>query len=267
MRHPDGMRQGFLGVVAILALTSGCAAPMAPSAQGSSTMQIASASPPLPSSASPSLLPTPSADPILSAIGATTSRGTARLALEIVTATPDFEKSLIGEGVVDFTRGAADLRWSGLEGDSREVRTEEGFFVEVQEGQWLAVDPGRTTPTSDAGDVLRGIDGIRDPVVEGSESVDGQSAIRITGWLPVTQSDASNAAGLGLIDDDFTTVVNGGQARVQVTIWVDDSGRIIRVMRTLQGSDAIAATSLARLTEFGVAAPIAAPSSVAATAR
>jgi len=267
MGHPDGIRPQILGLVGLIALTGGCAVPTAPTAQAPSSMRAESGSPPMPSIASPSLLPTPSADPILSSLGATTARGTAQVTLELLISTQDLDRSLFGEGVVDFARGAADLRWSGREGDSREVRTEEGFFVEVQEGQWLAVDPERATPTSDAGDVLRGIDNLREPRVQGRESIGGVSVTRITGWLPATGGDSVNLAGLGLTDSELASALGSTQARVQVTVWVDDSGRIIQVLRTLEDAAPIAATSLARLSDFGVAAPIAAPSSIAASAR
>ena len=147
------------------------------------------------------------------------------------------------------------------------MRTEEGFFVEVDQGQWLAVESGRSTPTSDAGDLLRGIADLRDPRPEGSESLDGAVATRISGWLPATGNAAGNAAGLGLTDSELASALGSTRARVQVTVWVDDSGRVIQVLRTLQEAGPVAATSVARLSEFGVAAPITAPSSIAATAQ
>lgn len=268
MGRPDRLvRSGVLPLGLALALASGCAAPTASAPQAPPATQPGSAASASQSTALPSLLPTPSADPILSALAATRARGTARVALELLTSAPDAERSLVGEGIVDFARGAADLRWSGQEGDSREVRTEEGFFVEVQDGQWLAVDPGRSTPTSDAGGVLRGLDGLRDTVQEGSESIGGVSAARIIGWLPATGSDEGNTAGLGLTDTELTAVASAGTARIRLAIWVDDSGRIIQVVRTLVDAEPISATSIARLSDFGVAAPITTPSSIAASAR
>ena len=268
MGHPERrVRAGALPLGLALMLASGCAVPTASSPQSLAASPSGSTVQASPSTAVPSLMPTPSADPVLSALAATRSRGTARVALELMTAAPDVERTLLGEGVVDFARGATDLSWSSVAGDSREVRTEEGFFVEVEEGQWLAVDPGRSTPTSEAGDVLRSLDELREPVVEGSESVGGVSATRITGWLPASRGDEENVAGLGLTDAELVTVADAGTARIRLAIWIDDSGRIIQVVRTLVDVESISATSIARLSAFGVAAPITVPSSIAATAR
>lgn len=254
---------GFL-LACIAALIAACSTPSVPPTASSS----GSTATPVPSSseavASPtmSLLPSPSADPILSALTATTARGTARVSLELLTAADGFERTLLGEGIVDFARPAGDLKWSGAAGQSREVRTEEGFFVEVEPGQWLSVDPATSTPTSDTPAVLRGIADLREPRKVGSELIGGQSATRITGWLPA----AGNAGGLGLTAVERAVVDGSPQARLQVTIWIDESGRIVQVLRTLEQTDPVAATSLVRLSDFGVAAPISAPSSIAASA-
>ncbi|MFM8352905.1 MAG: hypothetical protein ACKN9D_17810 [Actinomycetales bacterium] len=267
MRHASraAARSACLGLSA-LALFVGCAqtaAPPAPSA--SMPAQPTNSAQPAPSTPSPTTPPppSPSADPLLSALTATTARGTAAVDMELLTAAGGSERTLLGEGVVDFTRNAADLRWSGIEGTSREVLTEEGFFVEVEPGQWLAVDPTRPTPTSDTGLILRAIAGLRDPVADGSELVGGQPANRISGWLPA----AGNAGGLGLTDPERSQAEAAPQARVQVTVWIDASGRIVQVLRSLQQAEPVAATSLVRLFDFGIAAPIESPSSIAATAR
>lgn len=254
---------GFL-LACVAALIAACSAPsVSPTASssGSTTTPVPSSNEAI-ASPSMSLLPSPSADPILSALTATTARGTARVTLELLTAADGLERTLLGEGVVDFARSAGDLKWTGAAGQSREVRTEEGFFVEVESGQWLAVDPATSTPTSDAPAVLRGIADLRDPVQTGSEVVDGQSATRITGWLPAP----GNAGGLGLTAPERAVVDASPQARLQVTIWIDESGRIVQVLRTLEQTDPVAATSLVQLSDFGVAAPISAPSSIAASA-
>ena len=257
-------RVGYL-LACMAALVTACSAPPAPPMNSNLTSTIAPA--PATSQAIPSpsmsLLPSPSADPIRSALTATTARGTARVSLELLTAADGLERTLLGEGIVDFARPAGDLNWSGAAGQSREVRTEEGFFVEVEPGQWLAVDPAMSTPTSDASVVLRGIADLRESAQVGSELIGGQPATRITGWLPAT----GNSGGLGLTAPELAVVDGSPQARLQVTIWIDESGRIVQVLRTLQQAEPVAATSLVQLSEFGVAAPISAPSSIAASAQ
>jgi hypothetical protein len=264
MRYPGSTQAGpaiFLG--GLILLIAACAPPPPTPGSPATTPAPSVSSPVASSSPAASLAPSPSADPISSALSATTARGTARVALELLTAAEGVERELIGEGVVDFARGATDLRWTAAAGPSREVRTEEGFFVEVEPGQWLAVAPDRPTPTSDAGAVLRGIAGLQEAALEGSDAIDGQAATRIRGWLPA----AGNDAGLGLTDPERAVVAQSQNARVQVTIWVDESGRIVQVMRTLEGAEPVSATSVARISDLGVAAPIAPPSSIAASAQ
>lgn len=249
--------------LAALACLGACtsATPPAPASRAS---QPPPASPsPLVSTPPTTPEPSPSANPIQSALTATTARGTAAISLEVLDASPGTERALSGEGIVDFARGAWDIRWSAQEGISREVRTEEGFFVEVQPGSWLAVDPDRPTPTSQAGDVLRGLAQLADAEPDGEESLQGTPALRYCGWLPA----AGDGSGLGLTDDEQAMLQAQPGARVQVTIWIDPAGRIVQVMRTLQNAGPVAATSIVRLTDFGIAAPITAPSSVAATAQ
>lgn len=265
MRHRMRWALPLAGLVWLAPLAA--CAPASPEVKPSgSSPAAASASPaasPATATPSASLLPSPSADPIRTALTATAARGTAAVLLELLTAADGVERTLIGEGVVDFSRGASDLRWSADQGDSREVRTEDGFFVEVEPGQWLAVDPQRPTPTSDSGLVLRGLADIRELRTEGSEPVDGQPATRIQGWLPA----AGNIDGLGLTDAERVVVDGRPQARIAVTVWVDEAGRIVQVLRTLEQADSVAATSMVQLREFGAAAPISPPSSIAATAQ
>ena len=216
-----------------------------------------------PSSPSAIAVPSPSANPLQSALTATTARGTATLAIDVLTASPGIERTLTGAGVVDFPRGAWDIRWSSSAGPSREVRTPDGFFVEVQPDSWLVVQPGRQTPTSQAGDILRGLSQVADAEPVGEESLQGTPTLRYRGYLPASD----DGGGLGLTDDERSMVQADPNAMVEVTVWIDPAGRIVQVMRTLVGAEPVAATSIVRLADFGIAAPIAAPSSVAATAQ
>ncbi|MBU6244258.1 MAG: hypothetical protein KGP12_03495 [Actinomycetales bacterium] len=256
-----GIRAAAIGLAAVASM-AGCAQATAPAPASQASQQPPALPSPIASTPSATLEPSPSANPIQSALTATTARGTAAISLEVLTAASGVERTLTGEGIVDFPRGAWDIRWSSLDGDSREVRTEDGFYVEVQPDSWLAVEPGRPTPTSEAGDVLRGLSQLTDAEPVGEESLLGTSTIRYRGTLPA----ADDGSGLGLNDDERALLRAEPGAMEEVTVWIDSAGRIVQVMRTLRDAGPVAATSIVRLTAFGIAAPIDPPASIAATA-
>ena len=219
--------------------------------------------------------PTPAANPVQSAFGATIARGTARISVELLTSAAGIERALTGEGFIDLAKRRSDIRWSSADGPSREVLTEDGFWIEVDPGSWLAVAPGRRTPTSSTGLVLRGIPDLLDVTSTGTESLDGVQATRYVGTLRGPGQDdergdelaADVADGIGLNDAELAAVADHPDAAVQVTLWIDDNGLIVQVMRSLQDAGPVLATSIVQLRDFGVAAPITSPSSVTATAQ
>ena len=89
---------------------------------------------------------------------------------------------------------------------------------------------------------------LADAEPDGEESLQGTPALRYRGWLPA----AGDGSGLGLTDDEQAMLQAQPGARVQVTIWIDPAGRIVQVMRTLQDAGPVAATSIVRLTDFGI---------------
>ncbi len=255
------------GISALLAaalaapLVVGCSPGATPPASSPTTV---SPEPALPTSppTSATIEPTPSASPLDSALAATTARGTARMSVQILTAADGVDREITGEGLVDLAKDLSDIRWQSAAGPSREITTEDGFFVEVQPDSWLSVEPGRETPTSQAGLPLRGLLALEDPRSAGQEDLDGTTADLITGYLPA----AGNTAGMGLNDMELRALEDYPRALVSVTVWVDDQGLIRQVMRTLEDAGPVAATTIARLTEFGVPAPVSAPASIAASA-
>lgn len=249
-------------VVALAApLAIGCSPSAAPPVSPATTVSLEPALPtPTPTTAT--IEPTPSASPLDSALSATTARGTARISVQILTAADGVDREITGEGLVDLAKDLSDIRWQSAAGPSREITTDEGFFVEVQPDSWLSVEPGRQTPTSTAGLPLRGLLALEDPQSAGEEDLDGTATDLITGHLHAE----GNVAGMGLNDMEMTALKDYPQALVRVTLWVDDQGLIRQVMRTLEGAGPVAATTIARLSEFGVPAPVTAPASIAASA-
>lgn len=254
-----------LAVLLLAALTaplvSGCSPQAVPPVSSPTTVRPAPASPtPTPTRAT--IEPTPSASPLDSALSATTARGTARISVQVLTAADGVEREITGEGLVDLATDQSDIRWQSEAGPSREITTSEGFFVEVQPGSWLSVEPGRQTPTANAGLPLRGLLALQDPQSAGQDDLDGSAADLVTGYLPAE----SNASGMGLNDMELAALRDYPQAVVLVTLWIDAQGLIRQVMRTLADAGPIAATTIARLSDFGVPAPVSAPTSIAASA-
>ena len=114
----------------------------------------------------------------------------------------------------------------------------------VPEGTWI--------PTLAAGQPLRDLADLREVQVEGTEVLEGVKTSRLVGWLPAKD----HLGGLGLNELAVDAVEADPDARVEVTIWVDGTGRMVRIMRTTQSQTDVKASATTDLTDFGIAAQI-----------
>ena len=232
----------------------------APAAGPSTTPSPVTTPPPslsaLPSP-SPSLSTSPSATVLTSAVSATTARGTARLEITVLSTVEGFDDEIQGEGLAVLNAGDVDLTWNSVVGQTHEILLADDLFVQLEppSGAWVTVPAEEWTPTAAAGRPLRGLSDLMDVRLDGVEILDGVESTRYSGFLNL----AGNGDGLGLNSRALQLAAASPSARIAATVWIDSSGLIVQVMRTLVGANNVAASTVTRLTDFGIAAAITNP--------
>lgn len=174
--------------------------------------------------------------------------------MRILTSVGGLEEELTGSGLIAFATGDADLTWQGSAGASREVTVDSTSALQLEppDGEWIAIPADTWIPTLAAGQPLRGLADLRDVRDDGDERLDAIETTRLVGSLPAP----GNLEGMGINDLAAAAVEADPQARIDVTVWLDGAGRIIRILRTLVSSTDVQSSSTTTLTEFGVAAEI-----------
>ncbi|HEV8023712.1 MAG TPA: hypothetical protein VGP37_02360 [Candidatus Nanopelagicales bacterium] len=179
------------------------------------------------------------------ALTATALAGQATIDAQLITNVEGFERITQGEGFVDVTSGAGDITWRDDRSSTREVRSPTGHYLEL-DGTWFSVE--RDLPTTVAFEPLEGLGGAFDVVVDGSEDVFGIPATKLTAELP------PDAAQMGFSEEELT-VFDPTTGTLQATIWVDDDGIIVRVLREYVSNssdgDVVESISLYVLQDFG----------------
>ena len=234
----------------------------APSQAPSQSTFAPSASSPSPSlsavtSPSPSLSTSPSATVLTSAVSATTARGTARLAITVLSTVEEFDDEIQGEGLTVLNSGDADLTWNSVVGQTHEIILADELFVQLEppSGAWVTVPTEEWTPTAAAGRPLRGLSDVIGVRLDGVEFLDGVESTRYSGFLNL----AGHSDGLGLNSRALQLAAASPPARIAATVWIDSSGLIVKVMRTLVGATDVAASTVTRLTDFGTSVTITTP--------
>ena len=208
-------------------------------------------------SPSPSLSTSPSATVLTSAVSATTARGTARLEITVLSTVEGFDDEIQGEGLAVLNAGDVDLTWNSVVGQTHEIILADNLFVQLEppSGAWVTVPVEEWTPTAAAGRPLRGLSDVMDVRLDGVEFLDGVEATRYSGFLEL----AGHSDGLGLNSRALQIAAASPSTRIAATVWIDSSGLIVQVMRTLVGANNVAASTVTRLTDFGIAAAITNP--------
>ena len=208
-------------------------------------------------SPSPSLSTSPAATVLTSAVSATTARGTARLEITVLSTVEGFDDEIQGEGLAVLNAGDVDLTWNSVVGQTHEIILADNLFVQLEppSGAWVTVPVEEWTPTAAAGRPLRGLSGVMDVRLDGVEFLDGVEATRYSGFLDL----AGHSDGLGLNSRALQLAAASPSTRIAATVWIDSSGLIVQVMRTLVGATDIAASTVTRLADFGTSAAIAPP--------
>ncbi len=222
--------------------------------------------------------PVTSASPaafIAQAADSTTSAGSARIMSTTTVAgsqnlgTEGQDTTIRAEGVVNFAGNEAALRVSaslfGGDSDMQVVLVDGKSYVQVPMfgEKWIAM------PMKDLGlnlaDPAQGLDMLKqaaDLQEVGKEPVDGVEATKYTGTLNL--QDALGSAGLPAdAQGDLSQKLDKVSGDAQVTVWVDEAGRIIRFDQTATidtgTGKAVETTSSTTLSDFGVATDITAP--------
>ena len=253
---PALLIRGLAATCLTVASLAACAPAPAPS-QTSAASPVPSPSTPASVSPSPSLSTTPSATVLTTAVSATTARGTARMVIAVLTTVEGFDDEIDGEGLTVLSSGDADLTWNSAVGQTREIITANQLFVQLEppSGAWVAVPADEWTPTAAAGRPLRGLSDIPDALPDGTEVLDGFETTRYRGFLDL----AGHGDGLGLNERALQLAAASPSARIEATVWIDDRGLIVQVLRTLVGTTDVAASTVTRLADFGTSAAIAPP--------
>ena len=257
MGQVSPLRLSTLAIAGLAAVGLAACTPTPAPSQSPSSALSASASPtPLPTQ-SPSLSTSPSATPLTTAVSATTARGTARLGISVLSTVQGFSDEIEGEGLAILGSGDADLTWTSVVGQTREIITADELFVQLEPptGPWLQIPADEWTPTASAGRPLRGISDIADARPDGVEVLDGVETTRYVGFLDF----ANQSDGLGLNGQAVELAEAAGSPRIEVTVWIDERGLIVQVMRTLVGGGDVTASTVTRLSEFGVSATVTPP--------
>ena len=256
-------RRSLLGAIALLAavvtVLSGCG-----------TKRVdATASPSASGSVSEIIPPTPSANDFVSAIMLTKIAGSADLDVEAVTSVDGVERRLQGSGFGAVGSGLADLTWVSDAGTTRELINEKGDFVQtdVPGGMWTQLAEGDTTPTTGFANPIRGLAGMLNVVNQGVDNVNGVSATRYTGNIPV---DPDELTGFGFSDEEIAAMDGTWMgALVDATVWLDAADRVIRVERNLDLGDAspipVTAFTATDLSNYGKTISLKVPSSESIT--
>lgn len=210
---------------------------------------------------SPTRAPSPKASPEQAwraAVSQTRQADSTMLDAQLITDVEGFERITSGEGYVEMLKGYGDITWTDDLGQTREVITANGHFLEL-DGTWFAIERSGSSPTAVAFDPLAGLSGAQDVVEVGPDDVAG---------IPTTRFDADLDAKLGIdlmgfSEEERTVLGDAGDASLIATIWLDADGRIVRILREYTTSsmdgDPIRATSLFLLDAFGEVVPMDVP--------
>lgn len=218
----------------------GCSAPRAPAASPSSTR--------------PALAVMPSANEFTSAVEATRSLGTADVNIDVEVSAPTGPRALRATGAAVLSRGRADLTWTSAAGTFRELVNDQAIFTQERppDGPWIRTAYPGTTPTSGYADTLRGLSGLRDVTLDGTQDLRGVTTSRYVGWLPAVETELT---ALGLTPIEAAEVLRAQpDARVSVTVWLDSHDHVVQVARELTpvGADDPGVRATTSFTDFSV---------------
>jgi hypothetical protein len=240
----------LLGLLLGTLLVAGCGTQRAVSA--------ASSAPPA------AVSPTPSADEFVAGVMRTRDQGTAAMDVVVSTDVGGDLRMLTGSGASAVSQGYGELLWTDADGaTTREVSNGRGLFVQtdVPDGLWTRLPDERATPTGRLADPLRALGGLQDVIRAGPEELAGTPATRYTGTLPASPDSLLL---MGFSDEELVAIGEDWQGGViDVTVWIDGTGRVIGIERSLDlpgaAAGPVTARTMTELSDFTLAIDIAPP--------
>jgi len=208
--------------------------------------------------------PPPSPDPYTSALIMTKTWAAAEIETTVDSSIEGEVSSLRGVGEVAIDKGYGDIEWSGSDSAFRELVNDRAIFTKA-EGPgmlWVRTESQGRTATSAFTDPLVNLTRVESVSRDGEEQMDGFTAERYRGTLPVT---AQNLEGLALTDAEIAELVAaaGPADSVLVEVWADPNHRLVRIDRSLKLSGTVDADvhASSHLFNFGVMLDLAPPPS------
>jgi len=153
-------------------------------------------------------------------------------------------------------QGTSDMTWSDdvdPQWQVREIVLQDAAYFSSDGLTWDEVPGGLVTPTAELANPLRDLTKATGVILEGTEVINGQNLRRYAMQLPAV------AVGFGLTDADRTSLAT--VLSVSALVWVDDQGRITRILRTLNTQAGAVATTDAQFSAFSESVTIRAPMS------
>jgi hypothetical protein len=186
------------------------------------------------------------------------TRGQATLESQLITNVEGFERIVAGIGSVDIDTSYGDITWSDELATTREIQSTDGHFLEL-DGTWFALGSETGVPTKVGFSPLRGLDTADNITRIGPEQVLGMETTRFDASL----DPMIGASIMGFSGEELTVLDEATPSSLVATIWIDDQGRIIRILReylaTSADGDPISATTMDLLSDFAEASPINVP--------
>lgn len=187
--------------------------------------------------ANPESSPSPNA--LANAIEATASRGTTKIAVEVVSDT----ETLAGTGSASLTSGTGQIDWTNLVTGEEytELNNKDGLYSQI-DGTWFLAPPGTVTPTSGAIAPLS-------ELIELKITSEGS----LVGQLPLTIEN-----GLNLSEEDLVSIPAECPLFIDTQITLNESGLITEISKEFPcpGYQRVSTTMLS---EFGTSLDLAEP--------
>ena len=201
------------------------------------------------------ILPTPTANDFVTTIMRTRGLSTADLAIDLTTTVGNDTTRLTGSGPAGIRGGYGRLTWTPDGGEAfTEVSNYKGLYVQTggPSGLWTHQPDRLATPTSRLADPFRGLGTAMDVTRRGPERLGDQATTRFTARIP---ADSDSMALMGLSGDQIASLGDSSRGQwVEVTVWVDGRGRIVRVDRSVDIPNApdgpVSATTTTLLDDF-----------------
>ena len=181
---------------------------------------------------SPAMMPTP--NDFVSAVMHTRDLGSADVDITVDTSLDGSTDHVDGIGAVALDRGFGNIAWTGADGTTRVINNDVGIYVrdDVARDRWTQFPEDQFNPRTAFANPLAGLGLLQDVVSADAEAIDGSHATRYTGRLP---ADRQALSAFGLTDDEITRLGDTSRAPdIDVTAWVDDADRLLRVDRAFR---------------------------------